>query len=419
MCALLLVIAVVLMVHGQTQVITLELGMFAGSCWDVAADDSYRFIDSAIEKFESLHPGVKIHYYSGIRKKDYALWLSEQIISGTVPDIFFVLQDDFVDFVSSGALQNLDDFLSRDESFRPSDFYPCCLASGRFDNSQYALPVESDFKIMGYNKEMLKQRGVELPSTSWTWADYYEDCRQFFGSQDQSGNPDCFGQVGYDWKDAIYANGIKTFSDDGKKAQISDSRFQESIRFMQRLSALNPTQKLQSQDFDEGKVAFMPVPFSYYRTNTSYPYKTSKDLDFTWEFTTMPSGPDGVNASRVDNLLMGISASSEHKILAYEFLLLCTSDAETQGNIYSYSRGASPLDSAELYEKLAVDLNTGYDLSIIPVILRKSEVQPEFEKYSSLIAYVNNEVISIIDEKANTDIMLKNLQHSVQLELEH
>ena len=50
--------------------IVLEFGMFTGSNWDVASASSFVIMDKAIARFEEEHPGVKIHYYSGISKED-------------------------------------------------------------------------------------------------------------------------------------------------------------------------------------------------------------------------------------------------------------------------------------------------------------------------------------------------------------
>ena len=41
------------------------------------------------------HPGVKVHYETGIRKEDYSEWLDRKILEGETPDVFMVLSDDF------------------------------------------------------------------------------------------------------------------------------------------------------------------------------------------------------------------------------------------------------------------------------------------------------------------------------------
>lgn len=109
----------------------LEFGMFAGSNWDVANADSCIIIDKAIEKFEQAHPGVRIHYYSGIPKNDYSEWLARKILNGETPDVFMVLSNDFDKLASLGLLASLDDRMSQDKDFHKSAFFRTALASGR------------------------------------------------------------------------------------------------------------------------------------------------------------------------------------------------------------------------------------------------------------------------------------------------
>ncbi|MGC4389123.1 sugar ABC transporter substrate-binding protein, partial [Streptococcus suis] len=53
------------------------------------------------------HPKVKVVYETGIRKKDYADWLAQKIVSGKEPDVFVVPDDDFSRLASIGALKKL------------------------------------------------------------------------------------------------------------------------------------------------------------------------------------------------------------------------------------------------------------------------------------------------------------------------
>ena len=75
--------------------IVLEFGMFTGSNWDVASASSFVMIDKAIAKFEEEHPGVRIHYYSGISKEDYSEWCARKLLEGKMPDVFMVPDTDF------------------------------------------------------------------------------------------------------------------------------------------------------------------------------------------------------------------------------------------------------------------------------------------------------------------------------------
>ncbi|MGC4440396.1 extracellular solute-binding protein, partial [Streptococcus suis] len=100
------VVLVVLSVLGywwyQGQTIVITLGTYADSSWGVPSSSS-KVIDEAIARFEKKHPKVKVVYETGIRKKDYADWLAQKIVSGKEPDVFVVPDDDFSRLASIGA----------------------------------------------------------------------------------------------------------------------------------------------------------------------------------------------------------------------------------------------------------------------------------------------------------------------------
>ena len=135
---MLLLIAAVF--HARPGEIVLEFGMFTGSNWDVANANSFVIIDEAIERFEIEHPGVKIHYYSGVRKDDYSEWFSRKILSGEVPDVFMVLGTDFNQFTSLGIIKNLENLIVQDQEFDSGQYFSSALAIGQYENTQYALP---------------------------------------------------------------------------------------------------------------------------------------------------------------------------------------------------------------------------------------------------------------------------------------
>ena len=102
--------------------IVLEFGMFAESNWDVKNANAYVIIDDAIKKFEKEHPGVKIHYYSGISKDDYSEWFSRKLLAGKEPDVFMVLGTDFNQFSSMGVMKNLEPLMEKDPDFETEKY---------------------------------------------------------------------------------------------------------------------------------------------------------------------------------------------------------------------------------------------------------------------------------------------------------
>ena len=61
----------------RPQRITLKVGIFAGSNWDVPNGDCYKIIDQAIERYEEENPDIHIEYESGILKDINALSIAK------------------------------------------------------------------------------------------------------------------------------------------------------------------------------------------------------------------------------------------------------------------------------------------------------------------------------------------------------
>ena len=76
----------------------LTVGVFAGSYWEIENGYPYRILDDAIARFREENPEIEVVYTSGILKSDYSEWLSEQIMQGSAPDLFFVPGNDFGTF---------------------------------------------------------------------------------------------------------------------------------------------------------------------------------------------------------------------------------------------------------------------------------------------------------------------------------
>ncbi|MBQ9049664.1 MAG: extracellular solute-binding protein [Lachnospiraceae bacterium] len=95
----------------------LTLGVFSDSYWGVQSGYANKIIDDAISRFEAEHPDVKVQYESGIMKTDYSEWLSEQMMKGTEPDVFFVPEADFSTFAQINALKNLNELIINKKCF--------------------------------------------------------------------------------------------------------------------------------------------------------------------------------------------------------------------------------------------------------------------------------------------------------------
>lgn len=400
--------------------ITLEFGMFTGSNWDVAQANSFTIIDKAIAKFEHAHPGVTVHYYSGIRKDDYSEWFSRKLLAGEEPDIFMVLGTDFNQFASMGVMKNLETFIEEDTDFEPEKYFTSAFVSGQYESVQYALPYETVPTLMFVNKTLLTQEGIDMPEENWTWEDFYEICKKVTRDTDGDGVPDQFGSYNYDWMDALCSNGGGVFNKKGTEAALTDSRVVEAVKYVRSINDLYGGEKLTQEDFNGGRVAFMPLTFAEYRTYKTYPYKIRKYANFQWDCVTMPAGEQGGNISQVDSLLMGISANTKEEKLAWEFLKLLTYDGESQMNIFYDSQGASVLkavtESQQMEQVVQEDMEEGDTVingKLLGRVIEEGHVEPQFKKYEQAMSLTDSEINKILEEDKDVDSNLKILQRTI------
>ena len=407
----------------QTQV--LEFGMFTGSNWGVENADAFVIIDRAIQRFEESHPGVTVRYTSGIEKKDYSEWCAKRLLEGEMPDVFMVLDTDFNQYCSLGILQELNTFMESDPEFQSEEIFQTAMDIGKgMEEIQYALPYEVVPTMLFVNKTLLRQEGIEMPQQDWTWDDFLEICRKVTKDTDGDGRIDQFGTYNYSWQDAMYTSGGSAFDNEKQNVDFSNQYVIESVKFMKELLALNQGENVTQEDFDAGKVAFMPLTFAEYRTYKTYPYKIKKYSNFQWDCTTFPGRTHGENISKVDALLIGINHDSTEKELAWEFLKELVCGYESQLDIFRYSQGVSVLESVARSEKTASIIQEDMDKEeqvisgeLLCDVIEHGTITPkyyQYETYEQMISLANTEITEIFEKNKNIESSMKIFQREIR-----
>lgn len=409
----------------QAQTQELEFGMFTGSNWGVENADAFVIIDRAIERFEESHPGVTVRYTSGIEKKDYSEWCAKRLLEGEMPDVFMALDTDFNQYCSLGILQELNTFMESDPEFQSEEIFQTAMDIGKgMEEIQYALPYEVVPTMLFVNKTLLRQEGIEMPQQDWTWDDFLEICRKVTKDTDGDGRIDQFGTYNYSWQDAMYTSGGSAFDDEKQNVDFSNQYVIETVKFMKELLALNQGENVTQEDFDAGKVAFMPLTFAEYRTYKTYPYKIKKYSNFQWDCTTFPGRTHGENISKVDALLIGINHDSTEKELAWEFLKELVCGYESQLNIFRYSQGVSVLESVARSEKAASIIQEDMDKEeqvisgeLLCDVIEHGTITPkyyQYETYEQMISLANTEITEIFEKNKNIESSMKIFQREIR-----
>ncbi len=84
------------------------------------------------------------------------------IAAGEGPDTADDFSDNVASYASTGILQPLDSFISKDK-YNVSDFIPAALDTVKYSGKTYALPVSINLFMLFYNKDLLKAAGIDSP----------------------------------------------------------------------------------------------------------------------------------------------------------------------------------------------------------------------------------------------------------------
>lgn len=426
---LLLAVALLLFLAGmlayqQQKTVELRVGVFAGSNWDVPDGDSYAVVEAAIKRFEAKHPGVKVTYVSGIKKEDYSEWLAEKLLAGEEPDVFVVPGTDFNMYAAMGALQDLSDFGNQDKQFSWDVYYPAALDYGRYDGRAYGLPVTSVPTLMFVNKTLLAREGIAIPGNDWTWQDFLEICRRVTKDTDGDGVLDQFGFYDYDWKLAVVTNGVELFREDGRASYFASSRMEEAVQFLLQLHNAQRGREVTAKDFDMGRVAFRPFTFAEYRTYKPYPWRIKKYSSFEWDCIKLPAGPSGDNVSNLQTMLMGMSAKSGHRELAWLLLKEICYAPESQQLMLTKTQGLpSRRDVVEADTSQALFAANApgceeMNLRVVSEVMEQAVMQPRFKGYDEAMLRANNELQQVITGIVPFNNSLNKLQKEINAYLQ-
>lgn len=407
--ALFLVLLISLQLQDQK---ILKIGIFYGSNWEVPGTIHYDIFDKAIEKYKESHPGIQVEYEEGIPSEEYSEWLSGEILKGTQPDVYMVLNEDLNTLAGSGALEPLDRQILMSGT-DCSVFYDSALQAGIYNGKQYAMPLECNPTLMFVNKTLLKKQGIPMPKAGWTWEDFYDICEKTV--KDADGKTDRYGYYDYTWQQAVASNGAGLLGKNGKEVTVTDERFREAIRFMRRLKNTSGGYQVGANDFDLGRVVFRPLTFSEYRTYMPYPWRIKKYSDFEWNCVPMPTAPSGSSAAPMETLMVGISSGTAKKEEAWDFVRLLTMDEEIQSLIYQDASGASVLKNVTRSEETMRLLNedtlgeSDIDLSLLNKAIEDAVPSENYLYYEEAVEKADHVLTELIDSDADINTGLFNL----------
>ena len=132
--------------------------------WSLFTGGDGEFFDAIIDEFNKTHTDIQLKNDT-VKFDDYYTKLTAAFAAGNAPDMIVCHQGNLLNYVPSGQLLALDEYLKAD-NFPVSDFVAAPYDACRFDGKQYAIPLDVHPIIMYVNMDLLEKAGIkEIPQT--------------------------------------------------------------------------------------------------------------------------------------------------------------------------------------------------------------------------------------------------------------
>jgi multiple sugar transport system substrate-binding protein len=124
------------------------------------------FVEDAIKRFETDHPGVKVKASFYEKNALYAS-LKTALRAGQAPDIFYA-EPDQVEYMDNGFLLDL-------SALDWSNIEPWAKEAWTYKGKPYGFPLEASTVELYYNKKMVDELGVKVPANMQLSAETFAD----------------------------------------------------------------------------------------------------------------------------------------------------------------------------------------------------------------------------------------------------
>jgi len=287
--------------------------------WVRSATD--QFSQRLVDAYNSSH---KNHVALTIIPNDsYLTKVGAAAGSHSLPDI---LASDVV-YTPNYTKQGLFQDISADVKALPyySSIAKSHLDVASYEGKIYAVPHKLDSSVLFYNKDLFKQAGLDPEKAPANFTEMLADARKITALGKGITGFDLAGSCGgcgvYTLFPYAWAAGEPVLSDDGKKVSIDTPAFKSIFGLYKQMSdekLVDSSDKAQDgstwpANFEAGKVGILPL-------GSPIVGDLLKQTKFQWGVAPLMA-PDGSGtATFIGGDVAGISATSKHRVQAWDFL---------------------------------------------------------------------------------------------------
>ncbi len=201
-----------------------------------------------IRDFMTDYPNVTVRY-EATSAGSYLTALSNRI--NDLPDVFYMPDTEYLQYVASGRLLNLNNGVTETElstvwDTAVNEYYynPTTYQLGKSEGAGlFALPKDLGPYTLGYNKKLVQQRitannlendpdvQAVFSGDVYTWDNFVSAMKKLL-----AGTTDLLGVPYYELEHAVYSNNAQFFNEDATQSMITSDAFVDSLEFIATLA---------------------------------------------------------------------------------------------------------------------------------------------------------------------------------------
>lgn len=385
------------------------LSIWVHSIEDTEEGQVYR---DAVDRFNQAFDGKYFADIEFVPRNDsgggYSDKINASVMSGMLPDVLTVDGPNIAAYAANGIIQPLAELTEEERS----TYLESILEQGTYDGQLYALGVMESSVGLYYNKDILDEAGIEVPSADnpWTWSEFMDILEQLKPMMDELGGYplDMTFPVGetsiYYYAPFVWSNGGDMVSEDGMTVDgIFNSP--ENVEAMQMFRSIvqngymsqAPIDKL----FESGRAAFkFDGAWEVNTVYTSYPdlnlgvapYIVSDDWDGgrytptgSWAFAASTGAEDIEAATELVKYMSGVESgvqmweqtkSFPSTYQAFEQIDVFRTDENYRALYEQLSQYGHPRPKTPVYPQVS----TSFQQALESIALSGKDAQTELDK---------------------------------------
>jgi len=121
-------------------------------------------IEESVAKFNETHPNIKVKVVLVPGTETEVTKLMTAVAAGTGPDVYYLDRFTVAQRAHQGVLECLEDYLVQlgvDVKELKSKYFDFAIAEATYNGKLYALPWDTDVRVLYYNKKLFKKAGLD------------------------------------------------------------------------------------------------------------------------------------------------------------------------------------------------------------------------------------------------------------------